>query len=451
MRRRAKHDWSRQGLRTPLVMLGLGGLVLVGLQLASARADIIVDGPSMSGRTYDFLVSLGVNTHLEYTDSAYADVGRVIADLNYIGIHNLRDGTPQPNGGIPYNHYLSALQQVGFSGNRFDLVTGTGQSLVITLGAIQGVAVERPGSLVAVEGPNEINNAPASYLGLHGEAAALVFQKDLYSSVHKSSVLKNVSVYLYTGGGSLDIEHRPGLADAANQHPYPNQGEQPGQHIASSFAGMFGNGAYKKVITEIGYFSQPTIQTGNSVDAATQAKGTLNLLFDAYKQGIDKTYLYQLLNAYPGNQQNTDSAYGLFRFDNTPTLAATALHAMTGILAKGASTAPVTGVPATPRPVRSLHGLPALAECLLLQKRVGVYDLVIWAEPPFWNQKRHRRLRVWPTDVTIDLVTAARAITVFDPMTGLRPVRSLADASSLDVPISDHPLIIEIQLKATGP
>lgn len=452
MSRRRRDDWNRRGFGVPLAMLGLGGAVLLGLQLAVARPDIGVAGPAVSGRTRDFLDSLGVNTHLEYTDGAYANVDRVMTDLDYIGIHNLRDGAPQPTGGIPYHDYLAALRTAGASGNRFDLVTGTGQPLATTLGEIEAVAAARPGSLIAVEGPNEINNAPASYPGLRGEAAALAFQKDLYSAVHGAHAIGDARVYLYTGGGPLDIEHRPGLADAANQHPYPNQGEQPGQHIADSFTGMFGDGTYGKVITEIGYFCLQGTQSGNSVDGVTQAKGTLNLLLDAYKQGIEKTYLYQLLSAYPSSATNTDAAYGLFHLDNTPTQAAVALHAMTAILAAGVPAAAGTAAPAATTVIKALHGLPDLADCLLLEKRAGVYDLVIWAEPPFWNQSRHRPIRVQPSDVTIDLASAARTVSVFDPLVGPQKLRSLAGATGLHVAVSDHPVIIEIEPgAAAGP
>jgi hypothetical protein len=43
-----------------------------------------------------FQDSLGVNLHIEYTDGKYADATQVLQDLQYIGIHNVRDYIPDP-------------------------------------------------------------------------------------------------------------------------------------------------------------------------------------------------------------------------------------------------------------------------------------------------------------------------------------------------------------------
>jgi hypothetical protein len=293
-----------------------------------------------------------------------------------------------------------------------------------------------------VEGPNEINNwSVFSYHGLKGEPAALAFQKDLYRAVHADSALAGAQVYLYTGGSPLRAADQRGLADAATLHPYPNQGEQPGQHMADSFTGMFGTGSYAKVITEIGYSTHPAGRNDSGVDDATQAKGTLNLFLDAFKQGVKKTYIYQLLSAYPDDPNSSDTAFGLFRLNNSPKPAATALHNFTTILADEASP---TASFAAGRLNYTINGMPANGSHLLMQKRDKVFDLVLWAEPAFWNESTHQPISVPPSRVSVRLGATPRMVKVFDPIAGADPIRMTNGATAISVDITDHPLVIEI-------
>ncbi len=52
-----------------------------------------------------------------------------------------------------------------------------------------------PGSIIAVEGLNEVNIQAFSYNGSSSMEAAARFQKDLYSALKADATLKNVSVY----------------------------------------------------------------------------------------------------------------------------------------------------------------------------------------------------------------------------------------------------------------
>src|ERR1700710_142493 len=124
------------------------GLAVLGWQPAWAQPA--TPYPIDTGHTRDFLRSLGVNTHLEYTDGTYANYPRVIADLDFIGIHLLRDGTPAPGGGVPYANYITALHAAALAGNHFDFIAGTGQPLSTTLSVIEAVEARDPGSVRAV-------------------------------------------------------------------------------------------------------------------------------------------------------------------------------------------------------------------------------------------------------------------------------------------------------------
>jgi hypothetical protein len=386
-------------------------------------------------KTADFLSSLGVATHLNYTDGTYANYERVIADLNYLGIHRLRDATPDPYGGIPYLNYITALDAVTAAGNRFDFITAPGQPLGIRLDQIGAVERLHPGSVIAVEGPNETNNNPVTYQGQHGTLAALAYQRDLYQAVHGSRLLRGVAVYYYTG---FDVATKlTGLADFANCHPYSEHGEQPAQRVASEFGSRFAMAPpYPRVITEAGFFDVPSAPNG--VDDATQAKDTLNLYLDAFSQGVTLTYVYQLVSAYAN--QGSDTQSGLFHMDHSPKPVATAIHNLTTILGGGGrGRVPPSSLDYT------VAAMPVTGHSLLLEKASGVFDIILWSEPANWNDRAHKPVRVPQTPVTITMNAIAANVAVYDPLVGGKPIERERDVTDLVVELRDHPVIIEVR------
>ena len=103
------------------VAMGLAG-PCAGASAAEAR------------RSSAFLATLGVNTHLNYTDGGYADYRRVIADLDYLGIRLVRDAVPNPWGGIPFQNDVTALDALAAAGVRFDMLASPGLSLEARFG-----------------------------------------------------------------------------------------------------------------------------------------------------------------------------------------------------------------------------------------------------------------------------------------------------------------------------
>jgi len=152
-------------------------------------------------RAANFTASIGINTHLAYTDGAYANVANVKADLAYLGVTLIRDGMPNPKGGIPYYNQVAALKTLAASGIRFDLVVEPSATAIATAG--QDIAMldsATPGAVYAVEGPNEINNQPVTYDNLTGQAAATAFQAALDTEIEGSPATAGIAVYNFTGG-----------------------------------------------------------------------------------------------------------------------------------------------------------------------------------------------------------------------------------------------------------
>jgi len=189
-----------------------------------------------------FINSLGVGMHIAYTDGGYASLSNDSADLAYLGLNNVRDGVSDgENGSAPLSSYITLAQQ----GIKFTCVVAGGgalttASLQAELGLYDQINEAVPGSIVAIEGSNEINNAPITFNGVGGLQGALDLQRALYAAVHADTNLAGVAVDYFTGynAGSVAIGPDPtataGLADYDTQHPYPNNGDAPEAWVTPS-------------------------------------------------------------------------------------------------------------------------------------------------------------------------------------------------------------------------
>ncbi|WP_428374993.1 carbohydrate-binding domain-containing protein [Lichenicoccus sp.] len=413
--------------------------------------DASVNG--LSGHTITasgFLNTLGVDTHIPYTDGGYANLANDAADLAYLGITNVRDGISNgANGSAPLSSFITLAKQ----GIKFTFVIAGGgavttASLRAQLALIDQVNEAVPGSVVAVEGANEINNFPITFNGVGGEQGALNLQSALYSAVHSDPNLSGVAVDYFTGYGAGSDATGPnptttaGLADYDTQHPYPNGGQAPEKWVTPTQA--LGNesaatGFGPAVFTETGYTTNGG--TSGGVNADVQAKYTLDLLLDDAANGISRTYLYQLMDAYkPGSPQG-DDGYGLFDPSNAPKEAATAIHDLVSVLADpGAAAASFTPTPLA----YSVTGLPATGNSVALEKSNGAYDIAVWNEPRIWNEALGTEITAASTPVTVQLGRTYGTVEIFDPLVSATAISTLTDASSVKISVTDHPLIIQV-------
>jgi|GEM_PF-2758037 len=387
-----------------------------------------------------FLSGIGVNTHLRYTDGGYANVSKVVSDLAYLGITQVRDQISNGSGGsAPISSYV-ALARAGVQFT-FNVNATSTTGLQSQLGMVDQVAKSVAGSVVGIEGANEINNFGATYNGVSGLQGALNLQRALYSAVHSDSNLQGVGVDYFTGynAGSIGMGPDPlattGLADYDTQHPYPNNGQAPGAWVARSQAlPNTASSTAAAVFTETGY-------TTNQVNQDVQAKYTLDLLLDTAKEGISKTYLYELMDAYaPGSRQG-DAGFGLFDSTGAPKEAATAIHNLSAILSdKGANAA---GFQATALNY-SVAGLSSNGSSMAIEKSNGDYVIAVWAEPQIWNNSSKSEVAAPNQTVTITLPQAYATEQVFDPLPGSAPIATFSGQSSITVTVTDHPLLIEV-------
>jgi hypothetical protein len=257
------------------------------------------------GRASDFINTIGVNTHVGWFGTVNANVPLEEQELAYLGIKYTRDYYPDPP-------TVSEYQALAAAGIKFDLIvdpTGTNinASLPTDLQYLDTFEASSPGSIISIEGPNELNTGVIYYNG--GESsnpsvAASIMQA--ISTAVKSDPnlvgipLINLSIsngvptwqnYL-AGLGNLSS-----FVDYANWHVYFDNGQQPAQAVTSMYQDALASAPGKPVIyTESGYFTAYDYPSNQGVDYLTQAKNTLNLLADAFKTGVVRTYLYELMD-----------------------------------------------------------------------------------------------------------------------------------------------------------
>jgi hypothetical protein len=402
-------------------------------------------------RAWNFGQSIGVNTHIDWqgSGSSYADVAVVEASLAYLGVTHVRDGIPFSTWTLPEYEAIAA------TGVKFDiLVTAPDIDFATDLAQINQLAAAIPGSVASVEGANEFNLNGYTYAGvssLNNPAWAQLFGPALYAAVKADPSLAGVSVVAacMANASTADLQKEGNLdsfVDSSNWHVYYGNGDQPGVSLASAIAAAESTAPGKPVtITETGYYTAVDAMDwgGGGVTPAVQAILTVNDLLDAFKDGVQTTYLYELLDniANPSSTDLEDS-FGLFYADGTPKPAATAIHDLTTILADTGANA-ATFQTATLN--ATITGLPATGNDMVFEKSNGAYDIVVWNEPTVWNETTMSEVTPTATPITVNLGAKYGLVEVFDPLVGSAPIQTLTNVSSVQLGLAADPYIIEIE------
>jgi trimeric autotransporter adhesin len=386
-----------------------------------------------------FIESIGVDTHLAYNSSPYANTNQVVADLNYLGIHAIRD---QLYTTTLATTNINALATLGY---KFDFeVTVESDSTVNVAKFMQNLdsfQTKYPGSITAIEGPNEVNTWMVSYNGVLSIASAAEIQKQIYTAAKADPLLKNIPVYNVTIGSTdssqfAQLGNLSNYTDYANSHAYvmSTTNISAGLDYLLAFAAIPAPGK-PMVITEAGYTTLPSYWY-DGVSEIVQAKYTLTTLLDAYQKGVAKTYLYELIDDSAIPSTSLEAHFGLFNADGSPKLAAMAIHNLTKILSDTGSAGGSLSY--------ALSGMPPTSHDMVLAKSDGSKDIVLWAEPVLWNQSTQSAVTSTPSTVTVTFDRTEALVKLHDPLLGSGPIATYTNVSSIQVAISDHPVVIEV-------
>ena len=404
------------------------------LSAASALSLTMAACPSASTaavaiRGMDFVNGLGVNTHIIYTDSQYANTGQTLSALKYLGVRLIRDVAPNPKNQGQGNY--AVLARAGITMDLFnggDAPGGT-QPPTVSVAAIAGIQQAYPGSVHAVEGPNEVNNGGVSYGGVIGIPGAQAFQNALYMTTRATPSLATIPVYNF-----VNYPDTEGEADYANFHSYPNvaQSCQDGglyDNMKSQQAVMPGKAI---VNTELGAPSSPQV---GAPDQLTHARFIVSCALNNAANGVRETYFYQLFDGYPDpSGSDSQKHYGLFDSAYAPKEAAFAIKT----LIKVASEAGPNETAFQPGSLAYTISAPTTVRTLLMQQASGWWILAIWNNVALWNGKALDP----QVSVTVKLPSVHQHTWVNDVITG--SARDLGRSGTASVTLGGDPVILAI-------
>jgi len=376
--------------------LALASLLTLGAATAVAAQTV---------RAADLAASIGVNVHVEYTDSAYADAGRTLAALKFLRVNLVRDAAPDP-----HNQGQANYDALARAGVRFDLIVNGGDLATASRG-LAALHSRYPGAVRMIEGPNEINNhASFSFAGLTDKhRAATAYQAALYAAVKADPTLRAIPVVAFT-----DYPDTPGPCDVANFHSYPDGRGPPGARLAQDADDASSVAPGKTLVdTEFGYFTQPI---KGALSQRGQARLILTGLLDNAARGVRETYLYQLLDAYPDTgAQDGEKHYGLFDIQDRPKTSAQMLRRLMQLLQDDAPDA--YNFRLRPQSI-TIQGLPATARTLVIEKANGDTLVAVWDETPVWDGAREIDLDGPEIELMLKTTAAHGSASVVDLVDG---------------------------------
>jgi hypothetical protein len=178
-----------------------------------------------------------------------------------------------------------------------------------------------------------------------------------------------------------------------------------------------------------------TTETGVKIDGViteeVQSWLYLSVYLDQYKRGWKHTPIYLLRDR---TDEGGNQTFGFYKPDYTPRLAAICLHNLTMILEDNPSD------DALGRLNYSIPSQPTTVHDLLLQKSDGKFELMVWAE----------RFTGGSDNITVNLGAAFPSVRIPDPTVGTSPIQSLSNTASINLILSNRPVVIEMPVQTRG-
>ncbi|MFZ2020923.1 MAG: hypothetical protein WBA18_21635 [Terracidiphilus sp.] len=390
-----------------------------------------------------FVSSVGVVTHLSYTDTPYyTQFPQILSALQSLGVRHIRDGY---NPWAESNPIVQAHKQIAAAGIKCDYVVP--YDLTTTPQAIEQFA-SMVSDMESLEPPNECDiSGGCNGLGLTAIENLLAFIPIVDSAAKTLNVPmlgpSFVNQDSFTEAGNIASE-----MTVNNLHIYFG-GRNPGStgwgatdpegNSYGSFAWWLDQAAIDgpglpSEITETGYIASETTAAPYTLPDSVEASYTPRTLLLAYKDGFKETFLYELLD------EVSSPGYGLMNADLTPKPAYTAVKNLLATLSdQGASFTPGS-LP------YQLSGGDENLNHLLLEKSDGSYWLVLWLEEPSWDPVNAAPISVTPENITLELNGAYTTITAyqFDDTGNVSPIDLTMSTYYASLTVTDQLTIVQI-------
>jgi hypothetical protein len=390
-----------------------------------------------------FVDSIGVNTHLSFSDTVYEDYPLIKNKLTSLGVRHIRDHA-HLNSYAPYNEKIyGKYRDLYNSGIRSNLMLSP---RMLNLQSVDGEKVasiaEMAGpALESFEGPNEYD-----YSG-DGQWAKVLraYQQSLYDAVKNNESTANIPVIGPSLGSPLNSNDLGSLSsslDYGNIHSYPG-GQRPSAGGLTDYYvpnAKKVSGTKPLIATETGYHTAQR-WTGPHPSVSEQAEGRYvpRLYLEYFNRGIKRTYGYELIDEHPDPENDErEKNFGLLRHDGTAKPAYTALKNLIGLLEDEGQSFQTSALDYT------LSGATADVHRTLLQKRDRTFYLVLWVEKSSYDVDTQRGISVPSQRVDLTLNTRIARAATYLPNQSSSPVKRYASPQKLALQVPDHPLVVEL-------
>ncbi len=402
--------------------LGIAVLLAAALALAGGvRAATPRHKPSSAAA---FVDSVGVDLHLNYVDTAYSHQDAIVRLLGELGVRHVQDLVPVKSPALKRG--LGALARHGIGAT---LVTSLGISPKDAVAAARRVVGNR---VDAIEGPSELD-----YFGPQNWSSRLrAFLPKLRAAAKKHRPrfrfvgpgFANVSNYRYFGGVRYD---------ATSLHGYPG-GLPPEDPLATELRRAHAVAAHRPVwLTETGYHNAlAAASSQRPVSEAAAATYLPRELLDAFRLGIKRTFIYELLDEKPDPALiDQERHFGLVRYGLAPKPAFFAVrNLLASVRASPGSASPTAPVPTLSAGVTLEH--------VVLTRADGSRVVAIWRPVSVWNTKLRLPVNPGTAPVTLTWPRAARDVAVVQPTSDKRPAMRLASATHLTLSLGGDVVLV---------
>jgi hypothetical protein len=384
--------------------------------------------------TKAFADSMGINVHLNYLDTTYADFRSLKPKLQALGIRWIRDGFCHT---CPLQH--NRLNDLAASGIRAQLVIGSPRYTRHIPAQVAAAEARIPNAIGAFEGANEWD----LYGGPTWASTLRAHQAELFRRV-KAGTLSGLPV---VGPSVARRGNREKLGDISSSldqgsfHPYAG-GLKPGWNLPGELATSALNSGTKPIVaTELGYHNAVgTTTTHPGVSERAAAVYMPRMYLDAFSRGIPRTFGYELLDLRHDTRGNTrDYRFGLLRSDFSEKPAYRSLRTLISVLGDTTTAGAPTGL--RPR----LGGDMKDVRSLLLRGGDGAAHLVLWQDVSVWDRDTKRDLSPAPRGVRVSFGQRVARAEVFDVLRGTTAVTRRDASSSLDVRVPAQPIVVRVR------
>lgn len=405
---------------------------------------------SRQARSADaFVDSIGITVHLEHKKGVYAKHQSIVVPrLQTLGIRHIRAAIWAND--FETQRKIQGLGQLGIKSLVvMDPVRG------ITPSEATKIVKNLSQSIEAVEGPNEWDilrfRDKLRYKGRGFPDGLREFQAELYTALKNDPATQNMPVL---APSLINMKNASLLGrvecDFNNIHSYP-RGQFPGsksleRHYLSQSKTLCGE---KPVIaTETGYHNalnhKPRSRRErfhSGISEQISAKYIPRLLLEYFERGVERTYIYELIDRKPNPKKNQKLLnFGLVRNDGSPKPAYFAVKNLLQILSDSQTQQSIHNN--LGKLNYSISGDVHAIRHTLLQKRNGRFYLILWQEVP--SIKNRLTLSVPAKPLALNLNTPTSQATLFRPVTSALPIATHQDPVKINIQVTDDPLIIEI-------